>query len=207
MDEGSGVNEARVAPGMKGFPHGQAAVRLGDIAAKGWNVLAGDLPLPLALVKQGALAHNIAWMQQQARTWGIDLAPHGKTTMSPQLFRRQLDAGAWGITVANTTQLAIAVAAGARRTLIANQVLGDADLAAIQAMRKEHADLRAVFLVDSIAQLALIEAWFAAHPGTPPFDTLLEIGVLGGRTGCRTHDEARAYGTSSSVRPLAPRPS
>ena len=88
------MNEATVAPGMKGFPHGQAAVRLDDVAAKGWNVLAGDLPLPIALLKREALAHNIAWMQQQARIWGIDLAPHGKTTMSPQLFRRQLDAGA-----------------------------------------------------------------------------------------------------------------
>ena len=44
-------------------------------------------------------------MQGQARRWGIDLAPHGKTTMSPQLFRRQLDAGAWGLTFATVTQL------------------------------------------------------------------------------------------------------
>ena len=63
-------------------------------------MLAGDLPLPIALLKRDAVAHNLAWMQRQARHWGIDLAPHGKTTMSPQLFRRQLDAGAWGITFA-----------------------------------------------------------------------------------------------------------
>ena len=198
------LNEPLLAPGLKGFPHRHAPVARRDIAKLGWHVLADDLPLPVALLKRSALEHNIAWMQRFARERDIDMAPHGKTTMSPQLFRRQLDAGAWGITVANTTQLAIAVAAGARRTLIANQVLGDADLAAIQAMRKEHADLRAVFLVDSIAQLALIEAWFAAHPGTPPFDALLEIGVLGGRTGCRTHDEALALArrlhTSRAVR-------
>ena len=204
MDEGSGVNEARVAPGMKGFPHGQAAVRLGDIAAKGWNVLAGDLPLPLALVKQGALAHNIAWMQEQARTWGIDLAPHGKTTMSPQLFRRQLDAGAWGLTFATVTQLAVGVAAGARRTVIANQVLADADLAGIQALLRAHPGLRIVFLVDSPAQLGLIEAWSVAHAGALPFEVLLEIGVAGGRTGCRTPVEAAALArrlhASDSVR-------
>ena len=192
MDEGGRMNEATVAPGMKGFPHGQAAMRLDDVAAKGWNVLAGDLPLPIALVKRGALAHNIAWMQRQARTWGIDLAPHGKTTMSPQLFRRQLDAGAWGLTFATVTQLAVGVAAGARRTVIANQVLSDADLAGIQTLLRAHPGLRIVFLVDSSAQLDLIEAWFAAHAGSVPFEAMLEIGVAGGRTGCRTPAEAAA---------------
>ena len=190
MDEGSRMNETSIAAGMKGFPHGHAAVRLDDVAANGWNVLAGDLPFPIALVKREALAHNIAWMQEQARTWGIDLAPHGKTTMSPQLFRRQLEAGAWGLTFATVTQLAVGVAAGARRTVIANQVVSDADLAGIQALLRAHPGLRVVFVVDSSAQLDLIEGWFAAHAGSVPFEVMLEIGLAGGRTGCRTHDEA-----------------
>jgi D-serine dehydratase len=192
MDGTNGLNEPLLAPGLKGFPHHHAPVARRDIGSLGWNVLGDDLPLPVALLKRSALEHNIAWMQGFARERGIDLAPHGKTTMSPQLFRRQLDAGAWGITVANTTQLAIAVAAGARRTLIANQVLASVDLAAIQALRNEHRDLRVVFLVDSMAQLALIEAWFTSHAGGAAFDVMLEIGVPGGRTGCRTHDEALA---------------
>jgi D-serine dehydratase len=178
--------------GFKGFPRTHAPLPASEIAALGWNVLAGDLPLPLALIKRNALDHNIAWLQQQVRDWGIDLAPHGKTTMSPQLFRRQLDAGAWGLTFATVTQLAVGVAAGARRTVIANQVFGDDDLAGIQALLQANPGLRIVFLVDSLAQLALIEAWFAAHAGSVPFEAMLEIGVAGGRTGCRTHDEAAA---------------
>jgi len=189
---------------LKGFPHTHAPVRRSEIGAQRWNVLAGDLPLPVALLKREALEHNLAWMQQQARGWGIDLAPHGKTTMSPQLFRRQLDAGAWGLTFATVTQLAVGVAAGARRTLIANQVVDDGDLAGIQALLAAHVGLRVVFLVDSLAQLALIEAWFAAHPGSVPFEVMIEIGVAGGRTGCRSHEEAatlaRALHTSAAVR-------
>lgn len=181
-----------IGPGFKGFPHDRAALRRSEIGAAGWNVLADDLPLPLALLKRDALEHNLAWMQTQARQWGIDLAPHGKTTMSPQLFRRQLAAGAWGMTFATVTQLAIGVAAGARRTLIANQVVGAADLAGIQALLRAHADLRVVFLVDSLAQLALIEAWSRDHGGSLPFEAMLEIGVAGGRSGCRSHDEAIA---------------
>jgi D-serine dehydratase len=181
-----------IGPGFKGFPHGHPALRRSAIAQAGWNVLAGDLPLPIAVLKRDAVAHNVDWLQRQVRHWGIDLAPHGKTTMSPQLFQRQLDAGAWGITFATVTQLAVGVATGARRALIANQVLGDADLAAIQQLLREHAGLRIAFLVDSIAQLDLIEAWSARHAGSAPFEVLLELGLPGGRTGCRTHDEALA---------------
>jgi D-serine dehydratase len=181
-----------LAPGLKGFPHGHPPVAREAIASVGWNALDGRLPLPLALLKRDAIEHNLAWMQRFVRERGIDLAPHGKPTMSQQLFKRQLDAGAWGLTFATVTQLAVGVAAGARNTLIANQVLADEDLAGIQALLKAHAGLRIVFLVDSTAQLALIEAWFAAHRGNVPFEALLEIGVEGGRCGCRTHDEAAA---------------
>lgn len=188
----SAAFDTTLAPGLKGFPPRHAALARSEIAAQGWNVLAGDLPLPLALLKREALEHNLAWMQRFVRERGIDLAPHGKTTMSPQLFARQLDAGAWGLTFATVTQLAVGVAAGARRALIANQVFGEHDLAAIQSLLAAHRDLHIAFLVDSTAQLALIDTWFAEHAGSVPFEVLIEIGVDGGRTGCRTHDDALA---------------
>ncbi|HEY4069854.1 MAG TPA: amino acid deaminase [Burkholderiaceae bacterium] len=177
---------------LKGFPHTHAPLRRSEIGSAGWNVLAGDLPLPIALIKRDALDHNLAWMQKQVHAWKIDIAPHGKTTMSPQLFKRQLDAGAWGMTFATVKQVRVGVAAGVRRVLIANQVVGDADLAAIQALLAGHVDLHVVFLVDSTAQLDLIERWSAGHPIVRPFDVMIEIGLAGGRTGCRTHADAMA---------------
>ena len=181
---------AELWPGLKGYPHGAPPMLPADLAATGWNVLNGDLPLPLAVLKREALAHNIAWMQRFAAERGVDMAPHGKTTMSPQLFKRQLDAGAWGLTFANVTQAGLGVAAGAHRILIANQVLDDADLGGIQALLAQHSGLRIVFLVDSQAQLGLIEAWFAVHADAAPFEVMLEIGVEGGRTGCRNDGQA-----------------
>jgi D-serine dehydratase len=177
---------------LKGYPHDAEPVRRSAIGTRGWNAIGGDLPLPIALIRRDALDHNLAWMQTRVRAWNIDLAPHGKTTMSPQLFKRQLDAGAWGMTFATVKQLAVGIAAGARRLLIANQIVADADLAGIQALCAAHADLRIVFLVDSLAQLALIERWSAARRPTRPFEAMLEIGVAGGRTGCRTHEDALA---------------
>jgi D-serine dehydratase len=193
-----------LGPWLKGFPPDAAPLASADIAARGWNLLAGDLPLPLAALDRDALAHNIQWMQSYARSQGVDLAPHGKTTMSPQLFQRQLDAGAWGITFANVLQLRVGVAAGVRRALIANQLVQDVELAALQSLRAAHRDLRVVFLVDSLAQLSRIEAWSRAHGQAEPFEVLLEIGVPGGRTGVRDHADAlalaRALRASVAVR-------
>jgi len=173
---------------FKGFPHGAAPLRRSQVGAQGWNVLAGDLPLPLAVIRRDALAHNIGWMQRYADGAGVGFAPHGKTTMSPQLFRRQLDAGAWGLTFATVTQMQAGLAAGARNVLIANQVLDAADLGAIAALADTHPGVRVVFLVDSQAQLALIEDVSIDRP----FDVLLEVGVAGGRTGVRAHADALA---------------
>jgi D-serine dehydratase len=118
----------------------------------------------------------------------VRFAPHGKTTMSPQLLRRQLDAGAWGLTFATVTQLQAGLAAGARHFLIANEVLDATDLGAIAALVDARPDVRVVFLLDSLAQLALIEAVSVDRP----FEVLLELGVVGGRTGVRTHEDALA---------------
>jgi D-serine dehydratase len=193
MDRDDWLDPLLGGPGAKGWPHGQPARRRSELAALHWNVLRGDLPLPLAVIRRGALHGNLRWMQGFARDRGLELAPHGKTTLSPQLFRAQLDAGAWGMTVASLVQAPVAVAAGARRVLVANQVLADVDLAAIVALRRAQPDLRLCFLVDSVAQLGRIEAWHARRLDDPlPFDVLLEIGLDGGRTGCRTHDDALA---------------
>jgi D-serine dehydratase len=173
---------------FKGFPHGAAPLRRSQVGAQGWNVLAGDLPLPLAVIRRDALAHNVGWMQRFADAAGVGLAPHGKTTMSPQLFQRQLDAGAWGLTFATVTQLQAGLAAGARNLLVANQVLDAADLGAIAALRETHPEVRVVFLLDSAAQLALIEELSLDHP----FEVLVEVGVAGGRTGVRSHADALA---------------
>lgn len=188
----------------KSYPLGAAPCRISELGSKGWNLLADDMPYPLAAIRRSALAHNIAWMQDFAQRKGVALAPHGKTTMSPELFRQQLDGGAWGLTFATIFQLAVGVEAGARRAIIANQVLGDADLDGLAGLLSSHIDLRVWFLVDSLAQLKVIEQWAQRRGFAGKFDTLVEIGVPGQRTGVRTLDDAvalaRAIAKSPAVR-------
>jgi D-serine dehydratase len=188
----------------KSFPLTAAALRAEELAAQRWNLLADDLAYPLAVLNRPALNHNLAWMQEYARRKRVHLAPHGKTTMSPELFRMQLDAGAWGLTFATIFQLGVGVESGVRKAIIANQVLAAADLAGLRSLLQAYRDLQVWFLVDSLAQLRLIEQWTSTQPDFKPFDVLLEIGVAGKRTGCRTQEEAltlaRAMAASSAVR-------
>jgi D-serine dehydratase len=89
---------------------------------------------PVAVLKESALAHNLRWMADFTRDAGVLIAPHGKTTMAPQLFARQLEAGAWGITFATMQQVSLGVAAGIRRIILANQLIGREDIAQARAL-------------------------------------------------------------------------
>jgi D-serine dehydratase len=181
-----------IDPRTKGFPPGAAPLPLSAIGAQGWNLLRGDLPFPLAVLRESALAHNHVWMRDFTAATGALLAPHGKTTMAPQIFAQQIKAGAWGITVANLQQLGVCVHFGIRRVIMANQLVGDREIAEVIRLCELHPDLEFHFLVDSLAQLALIEAEAGKHSPTRPLRTLVEIGVTGGRTGCRSSDDALA---------------
>ena len=174
----------------KGYPLAAAPLPLSAIGAQGWRLFDGDMPLPLAVIRDSALAHNHVWMRDFTVATGVLLAPHGKTTMAPQIFAQQLAAGAWGMTVANVQQLGICARFGVRRVLMANQLLGALEVRGVIDLLKRHPDLEFHFLVDSPAQLAAIESIAAGDPPPRKLAALIELGVPGGRAGLRSHDAA-----------------
>lgn len=146
----------------------------------GQSLLEG-VSLPAAAVSEAALANNIAWMQRYADDHGAQLAPHGKTTMAPALFRRQLDAGAWGITLATAVQCAAAFDHGVTRLLMANQLVGAANMAIVAGLIERGADY--CCLVDGVANVEALDRFFGERGLTLP--VLVELGVPGGRCGVR----------------------
>jgi hypothetical protein len=112
--------------------------------------------------------------------------------MSPELYARQLAAGAWGISFANVFQAALGARHGVRRIIIANQVLQSVDLDSLSDLLRQYVGLQVYFLIDSMAQLRLIEAWRDVRKSSTVFTVLLELGIEGKRTGCRDHPQALA---------------
>jgi len=185
----SSLEEQWLQPGVKGLPI-SAPLRQGAIGVQGWNVLHGDTSYPVAVLKTAALTHNLAWMRDFCARHGALLAPHGKTTMCPQLFGAQLAHGAWGITLANSVQARLAHRFGVRRVLLANQLVAHSDVRAVLQLLHDDPDFECIVLADSLAGVARLAEAVAAHPLARPLPVLVELGLSGKRAGCRTPEEA-----------------
>jgi len=187
---------------IKGIPAGAAGFPLRDIGGKGWNLLREDLPLPVAVLRRSALQHNGMWMREFLALSGAVIAPHGKTTMSPQLFRQQIADGAWAMTVATVQQLRVCRESGIARIVMANQLIGRTAMSYVLDEIKRDRDFDFYCLVDSVANVAQLAA--AARKAAPgrPLQVLLEGGMAGGRTGCR--DLAAALDVARAVKAAGP---
>jgi len=172
-------------PAGKGLGAFSTGLDSGHAGYLGWNLLAEDVSLPAAVLYQSRIEHNLKWMQQFMAAYQLKLAPHGKTTMSPKLFRMQLDHGAWGITLATAAQTKAAYLHGVRRVLMANQLVGKANMAIIAELLRDP-DFSFCCLVDSVAGVRQLGEFFAGQGLALP--VLVELGPAGGRTGVR--DEA-----------------
>jgi D-serine dehydratase len=175
----------------KGMPATAEPLRLADIPGQGWNLLAGDLPFPVAILRRSRLEANNAWMGAFVEHCGVALCPHGKTSMSPQLLDRQLMAGAWGVTCATAQQAEVYFRFGAKRVVLANQLMGEANLA-LALGRLRNAEVQLFVLVDSAEGVELLEDQWRRLRLTRQIDVLLEVGATGGRTGVRSLDEGEA---------------
>lgn len=188
----------------KGFPD-LGDVTLATLPGLGLDIRASGFSLPIMMLKAEELTGNIEWMSQMVRAEGVELAPHVKTTMSPQLAERQLDAGAWALTVANVAQARVFAAFGAPRIIIANQVVTAADIAWIADVTTARPDFELLVLVDSLEAVRLLDAGLAAGGDQArPLPVLIEVGAAHGRAGARTPSQvlevARAVDSSERLR-------
>lgn len=185
--------DTRIDGTTKGVPDvDRDGISVRDIPNMRWNLLSGDLPAPVATLNQRQLTYNSQWMRRFVKKYGIKLCPHGKTTMAPQLFKLQLDDGAWGITVASVQQMRVCRKFGIDHILMANQLVGRNEIVSVLGELKNDPDLIFYCLVDSIENVLQLHEHARQFALERPLEVLLELGVEGGRTGCRTFEEAMA---------------
>jgi D-serine dehydratase len=170
----------------KGIPPGGGRLTLGEIGKRGWSLFGGDLTMPVAVLRKSALEHNSAWMRAFIAANGLAIAPHGKTTLAPQLFDLQERDGAWAITVSNVQQVALCRQFGFDRILIANQIVGRAEIRYLLDELARAPGLELFCLVDSMAGVRRLSDAGREASAAKRLGLLLEVGVAGGRTGART---------------------
>ncbi len=167
----------------KGLGHITPGCTFAGCGSHGWSILNEDVSLPVAVLSQSRIKHNLLWMKQFIERYGVELAPHGKTTMSPELFQMQLEHGAWGITLATASQVQAAAAHGTPRIILANQLVGKGNMAIIARLQQADPNFYFCCIVDSAANADALGKYFSEHQQT--LRILLEYGVGGGRTGVR----------------------
>jgi D-serine deaminase-like pyridoxal phosphate-dependent protein len=169
----------------KGFWVPDGSLAAADVAASRPGIFDGGFTWPLLTVRRSAVRANIATMAAYCRRHGMDFAPHAKTTMSPALLDAQFAAGAWAMTVATPNQALVLRRLGVPRVLIANEVLDPTALRWLAGQTA--AGWEVWFQVDSVAG---VRAAGAALGDTGTLRVLVELGHPGGRTGCRSGEDA-----------------
>ncbi|WP_435643100.1 amino acid deaminase [Streptomyces sp. H49] len=185
--------DERVDHRFKGLPPDAHGRTVRELAAERRNLFTaeGGFTTPLLVLSAERLAHNLALMESYTARHGLAFAPHGKTSMAPQLFHRQIEHGAWGITLAVPHQVRVAREFGIQRVFLANELVDAPALRWIAAELAADPGFRFVCYVDSVRGVELMDA--ALRGTARPVDVVVELGAgEGARTGVRSAADARA---------------
>ncbi|MGW7046191.1 amino acid deaminase [Streptomyces avermitilis] len=190
----------RVDHRFKGLPPDAEGLTVGELAAQRRNLFTGGFTTPVLALSAERLTHNLELMETYAARHGLAFAPHGKTSMAPQLFHRQLGHGAWGITLAVPHQVRVAREFGIQRVFLANELVDAAALRQVAADLAADPGYRFICYVDSVRGVELMDA---ALRGTPrPLDVVVELAAgEGARTGVRTEEECAAVADAVAATP------
>jgi D-serine deaminase-like pyridoxal phosphate-dependent protein len=186
----------------KGLPSAWWGRTVAQVCAERPDLFEAGAVGPVCVLRADALTHNLTAMAGWCRDRGVELAPHGKTHMAPELFARQLDAGACGITAATLSHVRVYRAFGVRNVVLANELVDAAGLRWLATELDTEPDFSVVCWVDSVRGVELMTAALAG--AQRPVDVCVEIGMPGGRTGCRgaaaVDEVARAAAASPRLR-------
>ncbi|MFF8842672.1 amino acid deaminase [Streptomyces sp. NPDC015127] len=176
---------------FKALPPDAEGRTVGELAAARLNLFTGGFTTPVLALSAESVEHNLALLETYAERHGLAFAPHGKTSMSPQLFARQLEYGAWGITAAVPHQVRVYRAYGIERIFLANEVVDAAALRWIGQELDADPGFRLICYVDSVRGVELMDQ--ALRGTSRPLDVVVELGAgEDARTGARTEADCAA---------------
>ncbi|MGH8891333.1 MAG: hypothetical protein ACRDV3_16420 [Acidothermaceae bacterium] len=185
------VDDETISWRDKGFPPTAEGLAISQFVAAKPSLFEAGFSWPIMTLRESAIANNVGALARWCETYDISLAPHGKTTMAPALFSRQLAAGAWAMTAATPWQVRAYRGFGVPRVLLANELV-DAEFVSWLTAERANNEFDFLCYVDSVRGVEILGAATAPHVGGPAgaLKVLIELGIPGGRTGTRSIAEA-----------------
>ncbi|CAM3398730.1 amino acid deaminase [Kibdelosporangium persicum] len=194
------LRQERIDWRFKGMPDALFGRTVAEALATNPKLFTDGFVGPLVVLDNDAIDHNLATMRRWCESRGLALSPHGKTTMAPQLFQRQLDAGCWAITTANASQLRVYRAFGVSRILLANQLVDPNALRWLAAELAADPDFEFFCWADSVRAVELMTE--GLRGAQRQVNVFVEVGAPGGRTGARTPETAEAVAGAIVASPV-----
>ena len=145
-----------------------------------------DLPTPCLLLDLDLFEANIETMACHAASRSIGLRPHSKTHKCPEVARRQLDAGALGISTATVAEAETMARAGISGLLITSEMADPNKFQRLVRLTRRHPDTMAV--VDHPWQAEQMND--AAGAGGVRLNIMLDIDPANRRTGVEAGEPA-----------------
>ncbi|WP_433572287.1 alanine racemase [Streptomyces sp. CA-251247] len=196
------LGDERVDHRFKALPPDAEGLTVAELAAERRNLFDGGFTTPVLALSAESVEHNLALLETYAERHGLAFAPHGKTSMAPQLFVRQLERGAWGITAAVPHQVRVYRAHGIRRIFLANEVVDAVALRWLAGELDADPEFRFVAYVDSVRGAELMDKALRDAGASRPLDVVVELGAGdGARTGARTEADCAAIADAVAAAP------
>jgi D-serine dehydratase len=169
-------------------------------AAEPLSLFDDAVALPVAVLNERIVRENSAWMRAFLAEAGVRFAPHGKTTMAPDLFRLQLEDGAWAITAATVHHARVYRAFGVNRIYLANQLVGEGAIRWVVEELNADPEFEFFCLVDSVEGVRSLARSCAG--AKRPLQVLVEVGRTGGRAGVRNAEAGLAVARAVAAEPV-----
>ncbi len=145
----------------------------------GKTLTKSDLVTPCLLLDLDAFDSNLSKMAQHCKTTNINLRPHGKSHKCVEIAKRQIKAGAVGLSVATIREAEAMAAAGIAGMLITSELVGRPKIERLMRVLRQAPDTMAV--VDNLTHAQELND--AAAAAKLKLNVLIDVDPGGKRTG------------------------
>src|SRR5690606_9454333 len=155
-----------------------------------------EIDTPAVVIDLDRAEANIARAQQAANAAGVRLRPHIKTHKLPFFARKQVEAGAAGITCQKIGEAEVMADAGLADIFLPYNILGRQKLDRLKAL---HGRVFLSVTADSATTVAGLAETF--RDAARPLKVLIECDTGGGRCGVQSDEEALALARQIDAAP------
>jgi D-serine deaminase-like pyridoxal phosphate-dependent protein len=155
-----------------------------------------EIDTPAVLIDIDRVERNIARAQAAADAAGVKLRPHIKTHKLPLFAKKQVEAGAAGITCQKIGEAEVMADGGLTDIFLPYNILGKAKLERLKAL---HGRVKLAVTADSATTIEGLADTF--RDAGRPLKVLIECDTGGGRCGVQSKDEALALARQIDAAP------